>query len=354
MAQHPQWVTDFNSKKPADRFFNTAWTALLPETAYARSLPDEQKWFAPGGGKLPMWFGVAGETPGPRYYSSLLRGPFVDALSLDFARAALAGEALGQDDAPDILAVSLSGHDYVNHSFSAESRLSHDHLLQLDRLLQSFFRDLDARVGADNYIAVLTADHGFMPAPEYSASLGRDAGRLNPALLLGWVNQGLEKRFGEGKWAPNYSGSGLLLNHALIASKGLDPQAVAQEARQLLLNAPGIAAAYTRLELTSGSRASEPFFQQMKKSFSQDVPVDPEFALKPWWMFGSGSSGSTHGSPHAPDTQVPILFYGPRWIKPGRVDSPVGVVDIAPTLARLLGVSAPAASEGKQLPLPAL
>ncbi len=353
MAQHPQWVTDFNAAKPADRFFNTAWTALLPEAAYARSVPDEQKWFAPGGGKLPVLFGVAGEAPGPRFYSSLLRSPFVDALALDFARAAIAGEALGQDEAPDILVVSLSGHDYVNHSFSAESRVSHDHLLQLDRLLQAFFRDLDTTVGRANYVAVLTADHGFMPAPEYSASLGRDAGRLSPALLLGLLNQGLEKRFGEGKWALYYSASGLLLNQALIAANGLDPETVAQEARQLLLAAPGMAAAYTRRELASGSRSGEPFFLQMQKSFSPDVPVDLQFALKPWWMFGSGSSGSTHGSPHAPDTQVPILLYGPRWIRPGRVDSPVGVVDIAPTLAVLLGVRAPVASEGKPLPLTA-
>jgi arylsulfatase A-like enzyme len=150
-----------------------------------------------------------------------------------------------------------------------------------------------------------------------------------------------------------YSGSGLLLNQALMAANGLDPQTVAQEAQQLLLAAPGIAAAFTRRELASGSRTGEPFFLQMQKSFSPDVPVDLQFALKPWWMFGSGSSGSTHGSPHAPDTQVPILFYGPRWISPGRVDSPVAMVDIAPTLARLLGVRPPAASEGQPLPLPA-
>ena len=48
----------------------------------------------------------------------------------------------------------------MNHAFSAESRLSHDHTLQLDRMLQSFFRDLDAMVGKDRYVVVLTADQG--------------------------------------------------------------------------------------------------------------------------------------------------------------------------------------------------
>ena len=60
--------------------------------------------------------------------------PFGDALTLDFARAAIRGENLGADDVPDILSVSLSTHDYVNHGYGAESRLSHDHVLQLDRL----------------------------------------------------------------------------------------------------------------------------------------------------------------------------------------------------------------------------
>ena len=40
MAQHPAWVTAHNAAKPADRYFKTEWTALLPEAAYARSLPD--------------------------------------------------------------------------------------------------------------------------------------------------------------------------------------------------------------------------------------------------------------------------------------------------------------------------
>lgn len=353
MAQHPQWVTNFNAAKPADKYNNTQWLALLPEAAYARSVPDEQKWFAPGPSKLPMQFGTSDEAPGPRFYNALLRSPFVDALTLDFARAAIVGEALGQDDVPDILSISLSGHDYVNHSFSAESRLSHDHLLQLDRLLQTFFRDLDAQVGQGNYVAVLTADHGFMPAPEFSSALSKDASRLKPALLVGLLNQGLEKRFGEGKWLHGLSGPGVLLNRAQINAKGLDANVVAEEVRALLLTVPGIAAAYTRRELETASRKGEPYFAASINAFSADVPVDVQYVLKPFWMLGSGGSGATHGSPHAPDTQVPLLFYGPRWIKAGRIDTPVEQVDIAPTLAHLLRVSAPSASQGRLLPLSA-
>ena len=63
--------------------------------------------------------------------------------------------------------------------------MSHDHLLKLDQMFQDFFRHLDATVGKDNYIAVLTADHGFMPAPEVSRARGLEGDRLSASQTLG-------------------------------------------------------------------------------------------------------------------------------------------------------------------------
>ena len=349
MERHPAWVDRFNAGKPADRFFRTQWKPLLPEGAYADSPADRQR--SRAGAVLPLTVGAAGEdAPGPAFYSSLRASPFVDLLTLEFARAAIAGERLGADDAPDILVVSLSGHDEVNHRWSAESQLSHDHLLQVDRMLQAFFRNLDQAVGSGNYVAVLTADHGFMPSPEDSRSRGLDAGRINLSQALARINAGLAQRFGTGRWAIGSSASALLLNGPLIARQGLDRDSVADEARRLLLAEPGIAAAYTRRELLAGTRTGAPWFEAMRKSWHAQVSADVQYTVKPYWMFGTAVA--THGSPHPYDTNVPMLFYGPRWIKPGRMEQRIEVVDLAPTLARLLGVPAPSASEGRPLPLP--
>ncbi len=351
MAKHPAWVDAFNASRPADRYFRSEWKALLPDAAYARSLPDNQPWYGPAGGSLPMRYSAVDDAaPGPNFYGSLLRGPFGDALTLDFARAAVEGEKLGQDDAPDILSISLSGHDYVNHAYSAESRLSHDHLLQLDRLLQSFFHDLDARIGKDKYLLVLTADHGFMPSVEASLKQGKSAGRLDGAQLLESINRGLSQRVGSGVWAIGFSGSTILLDKNLIANKKYDLSIVAQAARAVLLEQPGIATAYTRAELLDGSRSGESFFAQIERSWHPDVSGEVQFVLKPLWAFGLGGRGAAHGSPYDYDTQVPILLYGPTWIGAGRVAQRVEVVDIAPTLSAMLGVGVPAASEGHALP----
>jgi len=351
MQQHPAWVDAFNTARPADRYFRQEWKALLPEAAYTRSVPDNQAWFGPAGGGLPARYSAPEDTePGPNFYGLLLRGPFGDALTLDFARAALDGEQLGKRGVSDILSISLSGHDYVNHAYSAESRLSHDHFLQLDRLLQAFWRDLDAKVGKGRYVAVLTADHGFMPAVEYSAQKGLASGRVDAAQTLSAVNQGLERQFGPGKWVEGFSGSALLLDKNLLAQNSLDGNAVVDAARALLLAQPGFAAAYTRAELLSGVRAADPLFAPLRKSWHPDVSGEVQFALKPYWMMG-GRAVATHGSPYDYDTHVPLLWYGPAWMGARRITQRVEVVDIAPTLAALLGVAAPAASEGKALPL---
>jgi predicted AlkP superfamily pyrophosphatase or phosphodiesterase len=355
MKGHPAWVAAFNAAKPADRYFKASWSPLLPDSAYAKSLPDGQPWYA-AGGKLPKVLGESDEKPGPAFYAALIRSPYGDALTLDFARAAIAGEGLGQDEVPDILSVSLSTHDYVNHGYGPESRLSHDHLLQLDRLLEAFFRDLDRMVGKDRYLLVLTADHGFMPAPEYAKSLGHDAGRQNIPMALADVNAALTQKFGEPKLARGWSASGVLLDDGVITQKKLDRRAVEEEARRVLLAEPGIAAAFTRTELENPASlpADTPFLAQVRNTWNRARSADVQVVVKQYWLFESRRTfAATHGSPYAADYTVPILFYGPRWVTPGRIDQAVEVVDIAPTLANILAVPVPSASEGKPLPIAA-
>jgi predicted AlkP superfamily pyrophosphatase or phosphodiesterase len=350
MKEHPAWVTAFNAAKPADRYFKASWKPLLPEMAYARSVPDGQAWYSKPG-KLPRIMGEKLDAPGPLFYDELYASPFVDALTLDFARAAIEGERLGEDDAPDILSVSLSGHDYVNHAWGAESRLSHDHLLQLDNLLAAFFRDLDKRLGRDNYLVVLTSDHGFTPAAEYLKAKGIEAGRQSSTEVLAKLNAGLVKRFGEGTWARAVSAHGILLDNALIAQRGVDRAALEAEAKRLLLAEPSLVAAFTRGEILDPLTPAAPYLQLVRRSHYPGRSADIQMVLRPNWIFASSSGMATHGAPHPYDTHVPLLAWGPRWIATGRRDGRAEIVDIAPTLAKVLGIRAPAASEGKPLPV---
>lgn len=352
MAALPQWVKDFNAARPADAFFKKTWAPLLPESAYSRSVPDGQPWqIASGNGnRLPAVVGDKMDAPGPRFYGNLLASPFADELTLAFARAAVKNEQLGRRGVQDILSVSLSSHDYINHAFGPESRLSHDHLLHLDRHLQAFFQFLDREVGAGNYLLTLTADHGFTDTPEWAASQGRDAGRFTWGPSLAAVNAGLAARFGVDKLAWNFSASGLLLNEKLAAERGLKFADVEAAAREELLKLPGVEAVFTREQLL-GSDTTTPYLEAMRKSYDPTRAAQLQIVLKRHWIMSYRPGGSTHGSPHDYDTHVPLLFWGPGYVGQGEVKQRVEIADLAPTLAAIAGLPAPAQAQGRDLQL---
>jgi arylsulfatase A-like enzyme len=55
-----------------------------------------------------------------------------------------------------------------------------------------------------------------------------------------------------------------------------------------------------------------------------------------------------HGSPYDDDSHVPILFYGAPF-KPGRYPAFARTVDIAPTLAQVLGITPTEPLDGRPL-----
>lgn len=347
MTALPKWVVDFNAAQPARKYVGAEWKPLLPDAAYSRSLPDERPWYGEGG-KLPRKLPAQG---GARFNHQMMATPFGDDLTLAFARAALEGEQLGRDGSPDLLVVALSSHDYVNHAFGAESRISHDHVLYLDRALQDFLNDLDVAVGRDNYVAVITSDHGFTPAPEHSQSLGRDAGRAEPAKLGEAVNAALVKKYRRGRWVQGWSGDMIVFNRNTLQGRDAPIAEVMKEAKAALLAQPGVADAFTRAEIEDPKVPGTPLLDAVRKSWHPDRSGDIYVVPKPYWLVTGPGKGTTHGSPHPYDTNVPLLWYGPSWIAPGRIDRPVDMIDVAPTLARILGVPAPSGSEGKPLPL---
>jgi predicted AlkP superfamily pyrophosphatase or phosphodiesterase len=354
MSQHPAWVEAFNAGKPADAYFKKTWAPLLAESAYANSTPDGQAWqVASGNGnRLPAVAGDKMDGPGPRFYGNLLASPFADELTLNFARAAIAGERLGQRGVMDLLSVSLSSHDYVNHAFGPDSRLSQDHLLQLDRHLAAFFATLDATLGKDGYVAALTADHGFADAPEAAVQKGRDAGRLNVPQMIAAINVSLAERFGFKTTLPlvtDYSAGGLLLNEGLIAEQKLASADVQAAVKAELLKMPGVAAAYTLDQILGSS--TEGWLPAVRKSWHAGRSAQVQFVTQPGWIPSWRPGGSTHGSPHRYDTHVPLMFWGPGYVGQGEEKARVEVADLAPSLAAVMGLRAPAQAQGHDLGL---
>src|SRR2546423_10784687 len=74
-----------------------------------------------------------------------------------------------------------------------------------------------------------------------------------------------------------------------------------------------------------------------------------------WWVMGvpepytiGSVSGTDHTSPYTYDTHVPLAFYGLPF-QPGIYRTHSEPIDLAPTLASLLGINAPTHSVGRVL-----
>jgi arylsulfatase A-like enzyme len=350
MAAHPAWASKFNAAKPQDAYYGKTWKPLLADAAYANDAPDMPA-STTSPNKFPLMYYSDNGGPDADYYNRLKTGPALDELTLEFARAAVEGEDLGKNPAgvPDVLGVSLSAHDYVNHAFGPESKMSHDHLQRLDRMLASFFGYLDKRVGMDNVVVVLTADHGFANTPEYSQTRHIDAQRLNGDKMVDALNAHLAARFKVEKIVIAASVPNLHLDYDAIEKSGLKRDDVENEAARFLLKQNGVAEVFTRTQLETGNVTGTRMGLLMRRAWNRQISGDLMVVPKPFWFFGSGSSGSSHGTPYAYDTNVPLMIMGSRWIKPGSYGQYAEVVDIAPTLAHLLRVRPPAASEGRVL-----
>ncbi|WP_229506382.1 alkaline phosphatase family protein [Massilia sp. BJB1822] len=352
MKQHPEWVQRFQAGKPQDRYYGKSWRPLLDDAAYAGDAADDATpSTAAARNRFPFSYYSESGNIDAGYYGRLKVGPFLDELTLDFARAAVEGENLGKNPAgvPDILGVSLSSHDYVNHAFGPESKMSHDHLQRLDRMLAQFFGYLDQRVGLDNVLVVLTADHGFPNVPEFAQSQHMDAQRLDGEKLMGALNQHLDEKFKAGKLVTAWSLPNIHLDYAQIEKSGLKRDEVEQAAARFLLKQNGVTEVFTRSQMESGAVGGTRLATLMRRAWNRELSGDLMTVTKPYWYFGSGTSGTSHGSPYAYDTNVPLMVMGKRWIKPGAYGQYAEVVDIAPTLAHLLRIRPPAAAEGRVL-----
>lgn len=100
----------------------------------------------------------------------------------------LRNEPIGEDDIADLVWVELKPPDSAGHAWNVESPTVEDVLEETDAQIGRFMAELDRSIGRDNYLFVLSADHGQQPLPD---DLG--GWRINTREL----ESDIEARFGD-------------------------------------------------------------------------------------------------------------------------------------------------------------
>ena len=343
---YPEWANEWNAQRKAESFADREWTLGFDSSTYLLIGQDDRPYEADlrGYGRtFPHRFGPA---DGGLLPTQVLVSPEGDRLVLDFSKALIAGEALGQDAVPDYLSISFSSVDAVNHFFGPSSLENEDVVRQLDRTLADLFRFVDETVGLEHTLIAFSADHGMPEVPEFMTELGYEAGRIDTNEIVAVANAAGEE-FGIEDVTRFFFRPYLYLNEEKIAAADQDIVRVEKAVADAITDMVGVALAVASHSINGdgGSPAVRKVQRNHHVSRSGSIYV----AQKPYWfVLESGPIAVMHGSPWRYDTHVPIIFAGPG-IEAGEIQRLVHPADVAPTLAALLGLHSPAGATGTVL-----
>jgi predicted AlkP superfamily pyrophosphatase or phosphodiesterase len=348
--KYPEWVSTWNESKPTKKYDKATWQLSQPQTNYVFGKQDDQAWETkfPGFGRtFPHQYG---DMKNGYFNTFLTLSPAGDELTLDFAKAVVNNEQLGQDEVTDYLSVSFSSTDYVSHIFGPSSLEAEDNMLRLDRTIADLLEFIDKKVGLENTLIVLAADHGAAEVPAYLSSLGMKTDVVAPKE---WDKEpsmkALKKQFGfDTALIKSYFHPYIYLDRDLIAKRKLSLEEVQKAVAAEVSKFDGVALAVTSTDLESGRTPQDYLHTLVANNHSKNRSGDIYIVLEAHRFVADMeglSVASTHGSPWGYDTFVPLVFAG-FGLDDDVVYQRVSTTDIAVTLSGILGIKAPSGAQG--------
>ena len=326
VTEAPHWLTNFNGQQRAQRYLNLDW-----KDASGNVLGSTAPHDGPDGKPID-------------YYELVGRTPYANDYQFEFARELIQKEKLGQGTVSDLLVLSLSANDLVGHAYGPDSPQMHAMVLALDRQIGEFLGFLQQQYGNRFWVA-LTADHGVAPTNATSISLRIPSVVIANKDMRAELNKALSARLHKpGDYVRSVSFPIVFVNNEAFADKvtEADAEGYVVEAMRSM----GFESAYSKEQLASGEVAPSPQGRMFANSYSP---------YGGWWVMGlpppftlSVKDVADHGVAYSYDQHIPLAFYGAPF-KPGVYRDQVEPIDLAPTLAVLLGINKPTSSTGHVL-----
>src|SRR5467141_4366271 len=275
----PTWVQAFNARRLPFKAANAVWSLLLPDSAYKEA--DNEAW---ENGGIGVVFPHALPADSVRAAAAVAGAPAMDSLTLLFALEGFEALRLGRKGT-DVLAVSLSSTDAVGHAFGPDSREIHDQVLRLDHYLTWFLKRLTDRVGRDNIVVVLTADHGVTSFPERTrAKTGAQAYRVSVDTIVTAVNRDLDRLAGAGtsrEWLSFDNGMLFLQDNGRFAATGVKTDSILDAVAARMRAVQGVGRVDRVADLPRADTASDPVARRWTHQLAPDAGVVLTVTLQP-------------------------------------------------------------------------
>lgn len=342
-----KWIAEYNRTTPHEMMITKKWTPLLKFSNYHNSQVSCMEDLKSEGKELSYIQNenITLNTNSVDIFGQMCYTPAGNTAVLAFAKQLIAKNSMGQDEDTDILNIVLDTPRFISSRYGTESVEYEDMLYRLDRDLEEFLVFALAQVTDPKQVVVtLTSDHGT--SPSYN-SPGKEQGRFNVRQAEVIINAFIGSQHGNGEWVLGIIDNAIYLNHNLIYEKGLSIADVQYDVATFAMQLRGVAHALSAEALRSSYFGSG-YGQKIQNGFYPRRSGDVMLNLMPGWIAEIENVRSQSGSMYRYDTHVPLLIYGGGVVAAKRNEK-VDIISLAATQALILGVSAPAASEGEAL-----
>jgi predicted AlkP superfamily pyrophosphatase or phosphodiesterase len=299
----PEYVQDFNSKELAMKQMRRGWRLELSPRKYELSLEDENPYEPKLNNETSSFPYDLEKMVEQRGLGILKNTPIGNEMVLEMALLLLKEEDLGDDEFTDFLGVSFSSPDYAGHTWGVRSREVHDMYLKLDAQLGQLIKALDKKVGRDQYIIYLTADHGASENPNHLRNFGYNVRNYANADVVAMLNDAIVEEMDVEVNLENAVSK--IINHHLYLNDWAKPYA--EEIAKIVEQVDPFVHVYTADEVRRPG--NEELALLLHEGYQTRFAGDLIFQLQPNCIF-YGPTGSTHGTGYTYDTHVPFLMMG--------------------------------------------
>ncbi|MEG1648883.1 MAG: alkaline phosphatase family protein, partial [Rikenellaceae bacterium] len=339
-----QWVTDFNAAKVKWDYTNALWAVERSIDRYVYKnatsiLLDSTTKFT-----FDMLF-----KPKNREFKRLLETPMGNSYLKDFAIEVVKRDSLGGDESTDLLVVNFASQRNISRIYGTSSTETEDAYYKLDKDIAQLVEYLDNNIGSQNFVIVLTSSHGM--SDNVTKKEASNEGKFNAMQFKVLISGFLNAQLGADNWVVSYRNRQIYLNRRLIYEKNLSLQDIQNRVATFALQFAGVANAVTATTLQT-NYFGKGILSKMQNSFFPRHSGDLMINLLPGWIElddeNDVTTSSLWGSSYEYDSHIPLIFYG-KGINPQIIHSPVDLVDVAPTICEMVGVTNPNASSGKAI-----
>ena len=323
----PSWANVRNQyASVADRLKKTVWEP-------SSDLVGNFSYFLSGGMKEPFKHKFEGE----RKYASFKTSALINEEVVALAESCLQSTTMGSDGVPDYLGLTLYAGNYMHSPVSEAPMELQDTYVRLDNALGTLIDAVDSKVGLQNaffvitstgYVDQETADLSKYRIPTGVFSIERAASLLNMYLMA---------VYGQGQYVEACYGAEMYLDHKLIENKQLNLVEVLERSQDLLIQMSGVKDVYTSQRLQLG--AWTPGISRIRNSYNPKCSGDIFIQVAPGWRL---VNETTQENQLIRESYVPfpVVFFGQN-IRAERLETPITVDCIAPTLAQVMRIRAP-------------